>query len=579
MIRSKGYCCRQAAVLAALLLFFAAGCGSAEGKGPANVIIVLLDTVRSDHLSCYGYPEKTSPHIDALAADGVLFRRLMPQASWTRPSVASLLTSTYPPTHGAEDRHDPVRPDLPWLSSALLAQGYETVGVVTNPHCLPVWGFGEGFNQYLSYCSAEGGKDGNDITAVDAALSTIDCVEGKPWFVYLHLMAAHRPYTAPEGYAARFRPDKYTGTRPQRWVQADLVKYDGEIAWVDEQVGRLVAELKRQGQYDNTLIMLVSDHGEQFGEHGAQGHGVSLHEEELRVPLILKLPGGRLDGETRQALVEMVDIAPTVLDLLGLQPESRFEGRSFAGIVEQDRWEYRAGFASLKLDGVDQRAVESRLAKCIEDEAAGGTFWFNSEQDSGERHPLFRPPKGAECFSDVSTLVRSLGINGVHVLVWGETGAVRITVDGAEAEGFLLDCPGGAGEARAVEGGVEARVDLGKLAGAGEDLKLARSGWTPHAHLVVEPGAAGKLGVRVERDGEVVGPENVSIGPRGDEAVLDGSDLDVAPMACEPLEGPAAMQTGAFGVRVWSVVPAKKIEPATIPKETADALEALGYLK
>jgi arylsulfatase A-like enzyme len=546
--------------------------------GARNVLIVLLDTVRWDHLGCYGYPENTSPAIDRLAADGVRFHRLMPQSSWTRPSVASLLTSTYPPVHGAEGRYDPVRAGLPDLAEALNRQGYASLGLTTNPNCLPVWGLGNRFTRYTSITGEN--KQSADAAAIDAAVEGIAALAGRPWFVYLHLMAAHRPYTAPTGYADRFRPDRYVGTRPQRRVQADLVSYDGEIAWADEQVGRLMDALKESGCYENTLILLLSDHGEQFLEHGRQGHGVSLYEEELRVPFIVKLPGGAWPGESRQALVEMVDVAPTILDLLALEPEPRFQGRSFSGIVHQDRWEDRAGFASLRLDGEAQRTVKSRLAKYMVNDVESQAYWFDLDKDAEEVRPWRMPVPGALHYDLVATRMWVEGTPGLHVLVQpgpASEGFLRITVDMDGIDGFTFDCPAPCGRAAATPGGVEATVDLAKLGELPGGLTRVRAGWRPYAHLLIRTVSGGTAAIRAERNGEPIAGERVFMGPDARHAALEGSPLNLSDLACQPLEAPVPADEG-LAVCVWTVASTDPIAPGALSEDTAKALNALGYL-
>lgn len=546
-----------------------------------NVLIVVLDTVRSDHLSCYGYPEPTSPAIDRLAADGVLFYRLMPQSSWTRPSVASLLTSTYPPAHGAEERYDPVRPGLPGLAEALNGQGYASLGVVTNPNCLPVWGLGNGFARYVSFATGKAPKQANDAAAVDAALDGIANLAGRPWFVYLHLMAAHRPYTAPPVYASRFRPNRFVGTRSQRRIQKDLVLYDGEIACADDQVGRLIDFLKRIGCYDQTLIILLSDHGEQFFEHGEQGHGMSLYDEELRVPLIVKLPGSKLAGERRRALVEMVDVAPTALDVLGLHPEPRFQGRSFAGIIQQDRWEARAGFASLRLDGESQRTVKNVLAKYTVDDTAGLTYWFNLEKDPDELRPLFAPtPEGAH-FDELAARMSVEGAPGLHLSIRpgpSPNGILRVWVSTKNPAAFTFYCPADCGQAASNDGIIEATVDLAKLAQAADELTLVRSDWAPYAHLLVPAPSQETVAVRVECGGEPLAEKQAFLGPDGRHAPLDGQPLNLADLACDPIKPPSPGNAD-FALCVWWVSTSGPLAPDALTKETTEALNALGYIQ
>lgn len=310
-----------------------------------NVLLYVIDTLRADHLGCYGYARDTSPHIDALAADGLLFAPVVAQASWTTPAVASILTGRYPQHHGAVSLTAGLRPGIPLLPELLRAQGYATAAFVTNVNVRGEIGFRRGFDEY-HYFPERKRRPTLHLPAVELTERAAAWIAGQgraPFFVYVHASDPHAPYAPPAALAARFAPHAppaLAGARdPLRLVSErrsfqtpenvaylrDL--YDGDVAAVDEGFGRLVAELRRLDLYDDTLIVLVADHGEEFGEHGGLEHGSTLYREVIDVPLVIRLPDGARRGRV-ETLARQVDVLPTVLEELGLPPPDGIDGRS-----------------------------------------------------------------------------------------------------------------------------------------------------------------------------------------------------------------------------------------------------------
>ena len=524
-----------------VVLRAAAGCrlGACEllphPSRAANVLFILIDTLRQDHLHCYGYPSETTPAIDALAEAGIRFWYMMPQSSWTRPSIASLFTSTYPPLHGAQDREEMLRPGLPSIAGALKANGYAAQALITNLQLLPVWGFGGGFERYVDVDSSGApSKHARDADTAHRAIGIIRALEGRPWFLYVHLMGPHRPYEEIEENK-HCEPNRYVGTQAQIRIQKDLVKYDGAIIRTDNIVHWILEALKESGQWDNTLVVLTSDHGEQFMEHGGQGHGVSLFEEELRVPFIVKLPDGAHAGEKRRALVEMIDVAPTILDTLGLPTEPAFQGRSFKAHFAGDVWTPRAGFAALRLDNRDCDTVKTRDDKLVWEHTGDNLLWYGLAEDRGERWPMTRPRPGAEPLERIAAHQRIAGAAGLHLTVASvpeAAGELLVLVKGApEAAG-----PKGAATMTRREGEVEISVQLEDLAPA--DGALARCDFNPAPrlpllHLLLPPGAVPPA-ITVTRDGAPLPAECISVGAEGRHTPLDGSPLEVAPQLDAP---------------------------------------------
>jgi len=370
-----------------------------------NVLIYIIDALRADHLSCYGYGRATSPAIDALAAEpGVVrFSRAYSPATWTKPVAASILSGCYPPAHGVRSRSDLFIRAVPRLPEILQAAGYSTAAVSTIGNVSSVLGFGIGFDHFVDLYKdpdlareREVSNSGawklyfeEDTTVVlplaedvnqraiqwlaDRARSEIGNHPGgtgpssvervrsetgpstrnqspnqpisqspnhpitqspshpvtPPWFLFLWALDPHDPYYPPPGFD-RWRDPGYTGqidgsaesvrrVRTPADVQRLLDLYDGEISYVDQQFGHLLEFMRASGQYDDTLIVVAGDHGEAFGEHGDFVHGHLAYEEIMHVPLIVKFPAGMaVPGGAVDALAQLTDVAPTVLDALGL---------------------------------------------------------------------------------------------------------------------------------------------------------------------------------------------------------------------------------------------------------------------
>jgi arylsulfatase A-like enzyme len=325
------------------------------GSGPRpNVLVYLIDTLRADHLGVYGYPRPVSPHIDALASEGVVFTRTYAQSGWTKTSVASILTGRTPFTHRVLDRSNALPPEMPTLPSLLRDLGYETFGISTNPAVSAEFGFTHGFDHFLHL------YEGLDDDRVSARSDRVHAEflawlrsrkSSAPFFAYLHSMDPHDPYTPPEPYQSRFAPRLHSDLRTTKHevmaatraahpgltdedLKADFTSlYDAEIAYNDEQLGQLLGALKSAGLYASTLIVLVSDHGEEFLDHGFWGHGHSLYMEILHVPLIIKLPGQPSPGRTVRSVVQHVDLLPTILSVLGAPIPPGVEGESLLPLL------------------------------------------------------------------------------------------------------------------------------------------------------------------------------------------------------------------------------------------------------
>lgn len=303
--------------------------------GAPLVVVYLVDTLRADHTTPYGYARDTTPELAAFARDAVLFESAIAHASWTKPSVASLLTSLLPGRHRAVQLRDKLDTGLVTLAEMLQAKGYATGAAIANS---VIYSDGTHFDQGFDFFAGLHGADDRPSKlvdadgVVDAALAWIDRRPGLPNLVYVHTMDPHVPYAPPEPFDRLFEPPPAPGRsandpRYDYKEPADrerlIAQYDGAIAYGDREFGRFVRELKRRGLYDRALVVFLADHGEEFQDHGGWLHGRTVFDELIRVPLLVKFPAQRDAGVRVAQQVQLVDVLPTVLRNEGLPvPES-----------------------------------------------------------------------------------------------------------------------------------------------------------------------------------------------------------------------------------------------------------------
>jgi arylsulfatase A-like enzyme/cytochrome c-type biogenesis protein CcmH/NrfG len=320
--------------MALALLAAGWGCGSdpeltatseaRAGGPPPPIVLISIDTLRSDRLPLYGYDRGATPAIDALGADSLLFERAYAHVPLTMPSHASILTGLLPPAHGVRDNlgYRFEAAGLPYLPRLLRDSGYATGAAVSAYSLRGRVGFASGFDFYddripVPARTGLGGIQRSGAATLSAALDWLRQAAGEPFFLFLHLFEPHTPYAPLEPFASRHAS-----------------AYDGEVAAADAVVADLIAELKRLEAYDRAVIVLLSDHGEGLSEHGEEEHGVLLYREALQVPLLLKLPAGDRAGHRVATSVQMIDIAPTLLELAGLPLPPGLEGRSLLSVDE-----------------------------------------------------------------------------------------------------------------------------------------------------------------------------------------------------------------------------------------------------
>src|SRR6266436_4429850 len=272
-----------------------------------NVVVITIDTLRADHLGCYGYKQIRTPNIDALAADGARFERAYTAVPVTLPSHTVMFTGTYPMLSGMHDfAANKLNPTQPTLASVLKQHGYATAAVVGSAVLDSRFGLNRGFDFYYDHFDfnrlqesnlEEMERPGNLVA--DVALDWVAKNRTNKFFLWMHLYDPHYPYRPPAPYNEQYKD------RP----------YDGEIAFADAQVGRLITFLKANGLYRNTVIVLAGDHGESLGEHGEKSHGFFIYNATLRVPMIVHLPGSS-SPKVVSEMVTVADLMPTILKVL-----------------------------------------------------------------------------------------------------------------------------------------------------------------------------------------------------------------------------------------------------------------------
>ncbi len=385
-----------ARVRTGLFLVLALAVPGFASPSPRNVLVVLIDTLRADRLGAYGNPRGLSPFLDVLAARGTLFEHAYAPSCWTVPSVASLFTSRYPSQHHMVTFASRLPESELTLAERLHDAGWITGGFVANPNLQPVFGYGQGFVEWRVAAPEDPGAIDGDRVRVQA-LEWLDRIwrrgSDHPVFLYVHYMEPHAPYEPRDPFRSRFAVDdagrpldpqaasnafwadvvpkwmagsaEPTQTPDLRAVihelgnrsvcltpeddtfgilseemQARMVfgssrLYDAEVASVDEQIRLLFDELERRGFFDRAVTIVTADHGEEFMEHGGLGHARALYEESVRVPLMVS--GSGVPARRRVAAnVSLVDVGPTVLDLLHLPAEPAFEGRSLVTVGTRD---------------------------------------------------------------------------------------------------------------------------------------------------------------------------------------------------------------------------------------------------
>lgn len=427
--------------LCALALAAPAGCERAKARSRPNVLLISIDTLRADHVGCYGYPRDTTPNLDAVARQGTRFAQHISNTSWTLPSHLSLLTGLPETVHGVESDARALDPARETLAEVLSRHGYRTAGFFSGPYLSPAYGFAQGFERYESVMGlslpADVPDDWNELAPEDRVqaavtrsnlertgeelLSRATAFLGEerddPFFLFLHFFDCHWDYVPPEPYWRRYDPD-YDGdldpTRifanprmrpgmPEEDLEHVIARYDGEIRYTDEIVGRVLSELERLGLADDTLLVITADHGEEFFDHGRFGHRFALFDESLRVPLVVRFPGRVPEGLVVEEQTSVADVMPTILELCGVPRPAEVRGMSLVSLLRGDPEPallcrpVTGRLARAGEESASQRFARTNDWKLIAARAgeAEVLYYFDLRADPHEQRPrVFTPDKG-----------------------------------------------------------------------------------------------------------------------------------------------------------------------------------------
>jgi arylsulfatase A-like enzyme len=383
---------------------FALAC--AETPPRPSLILISIDTLRADRLGSYGYERDTSPALDALAARGVRFETVIAEASWTLPSHMTLFTGLSPSVHGVTSDDRRLSPEIPTLSEVLRANGYRTFAFTGGLYVAPNFGFGRGFESYASALQDYTSGAERPIplaTALDRAAHRIAAVDpGGPFFAFIHTFDVHCPYDPPETYAAKFdsRPkgdhvetadrcgDPHFNEMDLTPGQARFLsdRYDAGIRHADDLLGAFLEQLDQRGVLERTFVVVVSDHGEEFLEHGKIGHQASLFIECLRIPWIVAGPG--LAPAVVREPVGLADVMPTLLALLDV-PAPETEGVSMLAAMRGERPDDRdrIRFSELGVGPEASSAIRGDL-HVLADRNTGSLRIFDWRHDPSEQNDL-----------------------------------------------------------------------------------------------------------------------------------------------------------------------------------------------
>jgi len=427
------------------------GCSSRNDK--ANIILITLDTTRADHLGCYEYHRPTSPNLDRLAEQSMLYTRMIAPSSWTLPSHASLFTGKFPSCHGAhydeagrmrltqgiegpahwdELRARALDANALTLATLLKEAGYATGAVVGGPWMKSIFELNRGFEFYDDEdISTVNGRRAEPITA--SAVKWIETLGEKRFFLFLNYFDVHHPFNAPGKYGTAFFPPGAVPGRTKETVETYRAGYDGELLYMDHHIGRLMTKLKDLKLYDNSWIIVTADHGDLLGEHGKTGHGKYLTQHELHIPLFMKYPHGEVSPGQSDSRVQLIDLLPLICDHHDLPLPDGIQG-NLPSEVQHPIFAETYPLKATTLDG-HWRAIFDGDFKFIWN-SLGRHQLFNLAKDPEENHNLFgkEPKRDQQLLAKLDTYLNGLPKPAKSDFV---KGVDEKTIQALKAQGYL----------------------------------------------------------------------------------------------------------------------------------------------
>ena len=370
-----------------------------------NIVLISMDTTRADYLSCYGYQHKTTPNIDAVAAEAVQFEQAIAPIPLTLPSHSTMMTGTIPPYHGIHDNLNYMLADSNLtLAEMLKAAGYTTGGIISTYVLEDGFGLDQGFDTYddeFDEIDNQVGAERRGGEVSEHAIKWLDENRDEDFFLFLHYYDPHSPYDPPEPYRGMFgsiAAAEAIGLTDNTSLTADTdekkkvfkLTYAEELAYTDHCIGQVINKLKSLDLYDSTLLIITGDHGEAFGEREEMGHGYYIYQESIHVPLIVKLPGQQT-AKTVSGAVGLIDITPTVCSLLGIETPQYIQGWDLSGALidepseDDDRYIYSESLLATKYKASPLLAVTGNRFKYIQ---TARPELYDLIDDPGETHNL-----------------------------------------------------------------------------------------------------------------------------------------------------------------------------------------------
>jgi arylsulfatase A-like enzyme len=400
---------RRAGGILLLLALLAASCRGSASQRPV-LILILVDTLRADHLHAYGYPRETSPFLDALAGRGVLFEQAVSAAPWTLPAAMSLMTGRLPSSHRVENDGMKLAASIPLLAETLRNAGYATSAVVSHLYVSRPFGFDRGFDRFDDFGLSkdyrfEAGLEPRAEKVTDRALDQVRSLKSRPFFLFVHYFDPHWDYDPPPPFSNRFMTP-YSGSitgkyssfsefaRPDRSLSQEDVQhlvdlYDGEIAYTDSQIGRFLKGLETEGVARRSVVVVVADHGEEFKEHHSLGHGRNLYDESIRIPLLLadlrtEAPARRIAEQVRS-----IDLFPTLCDLAGIPAPRGIEGESLLPLTRAQAAPSRPAVSETIRFDAYRKAYRLPTEKLIVSLENNARELYDLKTDPGEQSNLY----------------------------------------------------------------------------------------------------------------------------------------------------------------------------------------------